>query len=106
VLTKIGSLYSDGSLFASLPTPLVLVPIYCRAESVVAKLIELLLSLGTVGNYFSTLFVHYLPYRKTFELQLVGRNDICTLGFLFRFGFKQGGRKESPISFLVKDDIY
>jgi hypothetical protein len=86
-------------------TPLALVPIYYRFESVVAKLIALLLSLGTVGNYFATLFVHYVPYRKTFELQLVGPSDICTVGFLFRFGFKQSGRKESPSSFLVKGDI-
>jgi len=94
-----------GSLFSILPTPLALVPIYYRSESVVTMLIPLLLSLGTAGNCFATLFVHYLPYRKTFELQLVDRSDICTLGFLFRFGFKQGGGKESPISFLVKGDI-
>ena len=86
-----------GSLYSILPTLLALVAIYYRSESVVTKLIALLLSLGTVGNYFATLFVRYLAYRKTFELQLVGRSDICTLGFMFRFGFKQGGRKESPI---------
>ena len=94
-----------GSLFSILPTPLALVPIYYRSESVVVKLIPLLLSLGTAGNCFATRFVHYLPYRKTFELQLGCRSDICTLGFLFKFGSKQGGGKESAISFFVKDGV-
>jgi hypothetical protein len=94
----------SGTLFSILPTPLALVPIYYRPESVVAKLIALLLS-------NSAQLKIRLPRRSLFTtsknigLQLVDRSGICTLRFLFMFGFKQCGRKESPISFLVKDDI-
>jgi hypothetical protein len=63
VSIRLECIFSD-LLFSILHTPLALVPVYYRYESVVAKLISLLISLGTVGNYLATPFFQYLPYRK------------------------------------------
>jgi hypothetical protein len=107
VCVKIGSLYSDGvhvfrivifyfAYTVGLSADLLQIQI-CRWEA------DLIASVTRGSRKLFCHAVHsvFTEYKKEFELQLVGRSDICILRFMFRLGFKQGDRKESPVLLRV-----